>query len=263
MALGETTGIHIGQDQFQAVDINKKLNNRDNNVQGASLYDLLNNWLIAHSGVKTKEMVIFYRLLATMINAGVTLVKALEISEKQGENIHLQRVVGSLRQLVERGQPLSVGMSYYADVFDEAYVGMVHSGEATGQLNDTLLQIAEQMEARSKMSSKIKGAMMYPMGVVVVLIAVFFAVTTLVVPKLKDTFEAAGAALPASTQFLITMSDFLLGAASSVINKTVHTNKSKSKIIKYLEKHLDRSIAPTSMNEKKFNIFNINLEGGW
>ena len=62
---------------------------------------------------------------------------------------------------------------------------------------------------------------------------------------------------------LIQLSDFLLGATSSVINETIHTNRSKVKIIKYLEKHLDRAIAPTSMNEKKFNIFNINLEGGW
>jgi hypothetical protein len=70
-------------------------------------------------------------------------------------------------------------------------------------------------------------------------------------------------ALPSKEVVLIQLADFLLGATSSVINETIHSNKSKIKVIKYLEKHLDRSIAPTSINEKKFNIFNINLEGGW
>ena len=70
-------------------------------------------------------------------------------------------------------------------------------------------------------------------------------------------------ALPSKEVVLIQLSDFLLGATSSVINKTKHTNQSKIKIINYLEKHLGRKICATSINEKKFNIFNINLKGGW
>ena len=70
-------------------------------------------------------------------------------------------------------------------------------------------------------------------------------------------------ALPSKEVVLIQLSDFLLGATSSAMNKIVHTNQSKIKVIKYLEKHLDKSIGKTSLNEKKFNIFSINLNGGW
>ena len=70
-------------------------------------------------------------------------------------------------------------------------------------------------------------------------------------------------ALPSKEVVLIQLSDFLLGATSSVINNTVHTNQSKIKVIRYLEKHLDKPIENTSLNEKKFNIFSINLQGGW
>ena len=206
-----SSDIHIGRDQFEKVDIQERLQYKEEKKDG--IIESINQWLIAHSPIKTKELVVFYRLLATMINSGVTLVKSLAILEEQSENERLKMIARSLRGTIERGQNLSTGMGSFPDVFEEAYIGMIHSGETTGKLNDTLVQIADQVEANAKLAGKIKGAMMYPIGVIVVMIGVFFATTILVIPKMKEVFDAAGAALPASTRFLIAVSDFLTGKA--------------------------------------------------
>jgi len=199
--------LHIGKDEFKKVEVNKIV--RLSSAPNASAFDKMNDWIIDHSGVSIKERVTFFRLLATMINAGVSITKALGILEEQSKNPKLKRVCESLRETVEMGQTMSEGMRQFPDIFEDSQVGMLHSGEVSGKLNQTLLQVADQMEASAKIKGKIKGAMMYPLAIVIVLAAVVGAVTVLVIPKLKDTFAQGGAELPASTQMLVNMSDFL------------------------------------------------------
>ncbi len=178
----------------------------------------INDFMIEHGKVKIKERVTLFRLLATMINAGLSLVKALLILEEQAQNPKVKRVCEHLRHTVEGGQPLSVGMRQYPDVFEDAQIGMLHSGEISGKLNNVLLDIADQMEASAKIKGKIKGAMMYPIAIVFVLVCVVGAVTVMVIPNLKSMFEQGGKELPKSTQVLITLSDFLIGSALIVPN---------------------------------------------
>lgn len=203
--------IHIGKAEKQTVAPDSALELSEDS--GTDFMTKINAWVIDHSGVKTKERVTLFRLLATMINAGLSLVKALYILSEQAENPKIKRVCDHLRHTVENGQSLSEGMYKYPDVFEDAQIGMLRSGEVTGKLNEVLLQVADQMEASAKIKGKIKGAMMYPIAIIFVLVAVVGAVTVLVIPNLKDMFEAGGAELPKSTQALIVISDFLTGSA--------------------------------------------------
>lgn len=205
----ELQSLHIGKDEFKKVEVNKVAGLVNPN---ASFIENINNWVIDHSGVSIKERVTFFRLLATMINAGLSITKGLGILEDQAQNPKLKRVCQALRQTVEMGQSLSDGMHQFPDIFEDSQVGMLHSGEVSGKLNQTLLQVADQMEASAKIKGKIKGAMMYPIAIVFVLFVVVGAVTILVIPNLKDMFAQGGAELPAATQMLLTVSEFLTGS---------------------------------------------------
>ncbi|MCT4592129.1 MAG: type II secretion system F family protein [Candidatus Gracilibacteria bacterium] len=200
---------HIGKDEYRAIDVDKRVEVEQ--AQG-NLIDRLNEWVIDMSPVNTKSKVAFFRLLATMINAGVSLVKSLHILRDQTEDPKLKKICASLARGVEMGQSLSVGMEAYPDVFADAQVGMIRSGEASGKLNEVLLQIADQTEKGAKIAGKIKGAMMYPVAIVLVLVVVTSAVIILVIPKLEDMFGKAGAELPGATKALIAASNFLTGS---------------------------------------------------
>ncbi len=200
--------IHIGKAESETQQGNQLIEQH----RTGGFMQKVNDFLIEHGKVKVKERVTLFRLLATMINAGLSLVKALLILEEQAQNPKVKRVCEHLRHTVEGGQPLSVGMRKYPDVFEDAQIGMLHSGEVSGKLNNVLLDIADQMEASAKIKGKIKGAMMYPIAIIFVLVVVVGAVTVLVIPNLKDMFEQGGKELPKSTQALITISDFLTGS---------------------------------------------------
>lgn len=208
--------IHIGKAESEARAVAAQQMLEQKRSGGAM--QRINDWIVDHGKVKIKERVTLFRLLATMINAGLSLVKALMILEEQADNPKVKRVCAHLRHIVENGQSLSVGMKDYPDVFEDAQIGMLHSGEVSGKLNDVLLSIADQMEASAKIKGKIKGAMMYPVAIVFVLFSVVGAVTVLVIPKLKSMFEAGGKELPKSTQMLITLSDFLTGSTLGIPN---------------------------------------------
>lgn len=201
--------IHIGKAQTQIMS--PGVTGEIPEETSGSFVDKINLWLVDHSGLKVKERVTMFRLMATMINAGLSLVKTLQILEDQTKNMKVKRVCSHLRHTVEMGRNLSEGMKKYPDVFEDSQIGMLKSGEASGNLNKVLLQVADQMEASAKIKGKIKGAMMYPIAIVVVLFVVVGAVTVLVIPKLQDMFLSGGKELPKSTQMLIKLSDFLTG----------------------------------------------------
>jgi type II secretory pathway component PulF len=113
----QSTGLHIGKDEYKAVQIGGRLKLENS---GGNLFERINEWLINISPVKTKEKVAFFRLLATMINAGVSLVKSLHILEDQTEDPKLKKICGVLAQGVETGQSLSNGMASFPDIFPSA-----------------------------------------------------------------------------------------------------------------------------------------------
>ena len=159
--------------------------------------------------VKLKDLAIFSRQFATMINAGLSLLRALSILEEQTENKELAAVLTEVRQDIETGQALSQALGKHPTIFPPLMVNMTRAGEVGGFLDSVMLQIAENYEAEPKLRGKVKSAMTYP--VVVFFIAIFAVIGMLlfIVPVFAKMFLTLGGELPAPTRVLIAMSDFL------------------------------------------------------
>lgn len=157
--------------------------------------------------VKLKEKVVFFQLLAVMINAGVPLIRSIYVLSDQATTVKMKTVIRSLAQSMEEGVRLSESMNAHPKVFTEAERGMIASGEASGNLNMILHDLAKQAEKNQIIVSKVKGAMVYPVAILVVMSIALFLMLTLVVPKIEVLFTDGGADLPMSTQLLIKASE--------------------------------------------------------
>jgi type IV pilus assembly protein PilC len=159
--------------------------------------------------VPRKEVVIFARQLAVMISATVPIVKALNILTKQTDNITFKIIVSEIADEVDGGARLSDTLGRYPQVFDDFFVFMIKSGETTGKLDDTLNYLADQKEKDYDLTSKIKGAMIYPIFILGALVVVGIVMMIFVIPQLTAVLEEAGAELPWATRMLIATSDYL------------------------------------------------------
>jgi type IV pilus assembly protein PilC len=161
------------------------------------------------TGIQTRDIVIFTRQFATMINSGLPLVQSLDILAKQSENKALQKVIGQVLYDVESGQTLADAMRNHPKVFTDLYVNMVAAGEAGGILDTILLRLAVFLEKADALKRKIKGAMIYPS---VIFAVAGIAVTVLllfVIPTFQRMFESAGVPLPGPTLFVVALSKLL------------------------------------------------------
>jgi len=183
-----------------------------------TIMNQINRALARFTPIKDDDLVSFFRLMATMINAGISITKALRIMEDQTENMHFKQVVHDITLKIEGGSSFSEAIGAFPQIFSEAQIGMVESGEATGRLNQTLLQIATETEKSAQLSKKIKGAMIYPITILIILGVAMYAVMTFVMPKIKDVFSSLGSKLPAMTQFLIDASDFMVAKTYGIPN---------------------------------------------
>jgi type IV pilus assembly protein PilC len=157
--------------------------------------------------VKLKDLAVMSRQFATMINAGLSMLRSLTILAEQTENKELRRVLGEVGKDVETGLALSNAMAKHPNVFPPLMVNLTRAGEVGGFLDTVLLQVAANYEAEVKLRSKIKSAMTYP---VVVLIMAVLAVTGMllfIVPVFAGMFEELGAQLPAPTRVLVFLSE--------------------------------------------------------
>lgn len=160
------------------------------------------------SRVPRKEVVIFSRQLAVMISATVPIVKALRILVKQTENMTFKIMLSEVGDEVDGGAKLSTALSRFPQVFDEFFVHMIKSGETTGKLDDVLNYLADQKEKDYDLTSKIKGALIYPIFILIGLFVVGAVMMIFVIPKLTGILQEAGAELPVSTKMLIATSNF-------------------------------------------------------
>lgn len=156
--------------------------------------------------VKLKDLAIMSRQFATMINSGLSLMRALTILATQTENKELGRVLTEVRNEVESGSALSAAMSKHPKVFPPLMVNLCRAGEVGGFLDTVLLQIAENYEAEVKLRSKIKSAMTYPIVVGCIAVVALIVMLTFVVPSFAKIFTSLGAKLPAPTQLLVDIS---------------------------------------------------------
>jgi type IV pilus assembly protein PilC len=160
-------------------------------------------------GVSTRDIVIFTRQFATMINSGLPLVQSLDILAKQSENKTLRKCIEQVLYDVESGQTLADALRQHTKIFTQLYVNMVAAGEAGGILDTILLRLAVFLEKADKLKRKIKGAMIYP-GVIFTVAAGAVAILLIfVIPTFQNMFEQAGIQLPMPTQFVIGMSKFM------------------------------------------------------
>ena len=152
------------------------------------------------SGVSTRDVVIFTRQFATMINSGLPLVQSLDILAEQTENAALRKTIAGVLYDVESGQTLADAMGKHDDVFTELYVNMVAAGEAGGILDTILLRLATFLEKNDALVRKIKGAMIYPGVIFSVAGGAVVILLLFVIPTFQQMFASAGIPLPLPTQ---------------------------------------------------------------
>jgi type IV pilus assembly protein PilC len=160
-------------------------------------------------GVSSRDMVVFSRQFATMINSGVPILQALQIMCEQTENDKLRHALFDIRNNIESGSSLYDAMKKYPDVFDTLYTNMVDAGETGGVLDTVLLRLSEYIEKAANLKAKVKGAMIYPSVVLVVALLVVAIILLFVIPSFEKVFANFGGALPAPTQFVVNLSDLV------------------------------------------------------
>ncbi len=156
--------------------------------------------------VKLKDLAIFSRQFATMINSGLSLLRTLNILAEQTDNKTLAKTIGELRDDVERGSSLSASMSKHEKVFNKLYVAMVRAGETGGQLDTVLTRTADNLEADYKLRQKVKSAMTYPVVVAGIAVLLVTVMLLFVVPTFAGMFESLGGTLPLPTKVLLILS---------------------------------------------------------
>lgn len=202
--------LHIGAQSKETVPQEQPSQKKSATGAKGGWMAVMNDYLARLQSIKTADKVSFFRLLATMINAGISILKALNIMVEQTENKHMKQVIRDIVAKIESGGSFSQSIGAFPKYFSESQIGMVEAGEASGRLNQTLLQIAEQTEKQAAFRSRIKGAMIYPVVIITIMVAAFITVMVVVMPKIKDMFEGLGGELPAMTQALVGMSDWFV-----------------------------------------------------
>ena len=160
--------------------------------------------------VSTKELSVATRQLSTMIDAGLPIVQCLDILGEQSENKLLRTTITTIRRDVESGCTLADALRKHPKIFDDLYVNMVEAGEAGGILNTILNRIALFIEKASRLKKKVKGAMIYPVAIVLVAIVVVAVLMIFVIPVFADLYGSMGQALPAPTQICINISNIFV-----------------------------------------------------
>lgn len=157
--------------------------------------------------VRQKELMIFTRQLATLIDAGLPLLQSLNILNKQEPNANLRATIGAIGESVQGGSTFSEALGSYPKLFNRLFVNMVKAGEAGGVLEVVLNRLAEYQEKANKLRSKITSAMVYPMIILVIAVAILIFLMLVIVPKFKAMFEGQNMELPALSEFVFNFSD--------------------------------------------------------
>jgi type IV pilus assembly protein PilC len=162
------------------------------------------------SRVKQDELVMMTRNLGSMLSAGLTVSRALSVIERQSKNPRLKGVIKSIVENINKGGQFNEALRQFPETFDNLYVSMIKAGEESGSLAESLKTLAVQMERSSNLKKKIKGAMIYPTIVMMVMVIIGILMMIYVMPKITGVFKGMGKELPATTKFLIATSDFMV-----------------------------------------------------
>jgi type IV pilus assembly protein PilC len=160
-------------------------------------------------GVKSKDLILFTRQVSSMLTSGLTLLKALEILKDQTNNKVLQETIGGTLLDLEEGKSFSDSIAKYPEIFPPVYVSLVRAGESSGLLDKVFLRLATNLEKQHKLKATVKGALMYPIVVITLMLVVMLILVVFVVPKLSELYDGLGVQLPAITRFVVGISSFI------------------------------------------------------
>jgi type IV pilus assembly protein PilC len=159
---------------------------------------------------KLKDLAVFSRQFATMVNSGLPILKALSILEQQTDSRVISKAVIEVRGEIERGSSLSAAMAKHPKIFNNLYVAMVRSGEAGGVLESVLDRLAGSLEREVALRQRIKSAMTYPIVVLGFVSLILLAMLVFIVPQFKDIYAQLGSTLPLPTRILLAVSDVVV-----------------------------------------------------
>lgn len=195
--------------------------------------------------ITTKDITVFSRQMATMMSSGVPLVQSFEIVGRGHENKAMQDLIMTIKADVESGGSLNEALGKHPKYFNELFVNLVTAGEQAGILEDILHKLATYMEKTEALKSKIKGAMFYPIAVVVVAFVITCILMIFVIPQFQELFAGFGADLPALTTMVINMSKwfqanwmFMIGAIIGVIVGIIQMMKRSIKFAHFVDRLL-------------------------
>ena len=161
----------------------------------------------AGGSIKQKELMVFTRQLATLIDAGLPLLQSLNVLSKQEPNPNLRATITALSDSVQGGSTFSEALSTYPKMFNRLFVNMVKAGEIGGVLEVVLRRLAEYQEKANKLRGKITSAMVYPLIIMTIAVGILIFLMLVIVPKFKEMFEGQNMELPALSQFVFNFSD--------------------------------------------------------
>lgn len=162
------------------------------------------------SSVPKREVILFADNMATMLSAGLTLTRSLEVAQKQTSNPRFKRVINLVKTRIEKGEAFNKALEAHKKVFTDLFVSMVASGEMAGNLPGALRAVSQQLERIDSLKRKIKGAMIYPSVILFAVFGVGIFMMVSVVPTLAATFKDMNVELPVATRAIMAFSDFLL-----------------------------------------------------
>lgn len=207
----ETRGTRDAKDKF---DLAKMLRREDYNlisyaeVKEAGVSRGISFNLF--SRVSVVDKMIFARNVAVMIDAGVSLAKALDILASQTKSAKFRDTLNNVSAEIRKGKSLSDSMAEYRDVFSSLFISMVKAGEEGGNLSEIFRLLGHQMEKEHILLRKVRGALVYPSIIIVAMMIIGVLMLIFVVPTLVSTFNELGIALPSTTQFIIAVSNFIV-----------------------------------------------------
>lgn len=172
---------------------------------------------IGGGNVKPKDITIFSRQFATMINAGLSLTKCLSILAAQTESDALRTIIQAISRDVESGQSLSDSLARHPKTFPPIFVNMVKAGETGGVLDEVLVRLADHFESEQMLKGKIKSAMTYPIAMGGLVLVILAAMMIFVVPTFERMFASMGGELPFMTQVLVNISNFVSGIGGIIL----------------------------------------------
>jgi type IV pilus assembly protein PilC len=159
--------------------------------------------------VTIRDKALFANKLSALVDAGVPILRSLDLMRMQQRSKKMRMALAGMTQDVNQGDSLGNSMRRWPKVFDNLSIALVEAGEAGGVLDDTLKRLAKLLEDNAKLQNQIKGAMSYPVTVLVIAIAVFLGMTIFLIPTFSSVFDQLGAELPLFTQMMLNLSEFL------------------------------------------------------